>query len=147
MSWTSASCRASGCRPNPSITYPLRVIRNVVTSPLTITVVLKALLAVFLVLASAVFSILAVGAFWWSWGTGGSVEVEGWLIYGSRAHRTPHALMTLPVDRFQEDLPYDVQVELELVRPTREADDSGGIYTDSSNHRQLYGYTGAALAA
>ncbi|RSH78164.1 uncharacterized protein EHS24_002623 [Apiotrichum porosum] len=109
------------------ITYPLRLIRDILTSPLTISVVLKAVLVVVLVVSSAVFSFLAVGAFWWSWGTGGNVEVEGWLVYGSRTHRTPHALLALPLDRFQEDLPYDVQVELELVRPNRDSDDMGNF--------------------
>ncbi|KAL1405431.1 hypothetical protein Q8F55_009062 [Vanrija albida] len=109
------------------ITYPLRLLRNLLTSPLTITVVIKALLLIIVIVASAGFSFLAVGAFWWSWGTGGNVDVEGWLVYGSRTHRTPHALLQLPHDRFQEDLPYDVQVELELVRPSRGAEETGNF--------------------
>jgi hypothetical protein len=98
-----------------------------VTSPLTISVVIKGILATLLVLASAAFSTLAVGAFWWSWGIGGNVEVEGWLTYGSRAIRTPHATLQLPLDKFQEDLPYDVQVELELVRPSHTAEEMGKL--------------------
>lgn len=96
-----------------------------ITSPLTISVVVKTALLALLLLASAVFSFLAVGAFWWSWGTGGSVETEGWLVYGSRTHRTPHAVLPINLDRFQEDLPYDVQVELELVRPHSDAPETG----------------------
>jgi hypothetical protein len=87
--------------------------------------VLKAALLVVLVLSSAVVSVAAVGAFWWSWGTGGNVELEGWLVYGSRDHRTPHAVLAVEPDRFQEDLPYDVQVELELVRPSPGAEEMG----------------------
>ncbi|EKC99916.1 hypothetical protein A1Q2_05793 [Trichosporon asahii var. asahii CBS 8904] len=111
----------------PRITYPLRLIRDVITSPLTISVVVKTALLALLLLASAVFSFLAVGAFWWSWGTGGSVETEGWLVYGSRTHRTPHAVLPINLDRFQEDLPYDVQVELELVRPHSDAPETGNF--------------------
>lgn len=97
------------------------------TSPLTISVVIKGILATLLVLASAAFSTLAVGAFWWSWGIGGNVEIEGWLTYGSRAIRTPHATLQLPLGKFQEDLPYDVQVELELVRPSHTAEEMGEL--------------------
>lgn len=103
----------------------MRLIRDVITSPLTISVVVKTALLALLLLASAAFSFLAVGAFWWSWGTGGSVETEGWLVYGSRTHRTPHAVLPITLDRFQEDLPYDVQVELELVRPHSDAPETG----------------------
>ncbi|BEI89145.1 uncharacterized protein CcaverHIS019_0205070 [Cutaneotrichosporon cavernicola] len=109
------------------ITFPIRVIRDILTPPLTISVVIKGILAVLLILASAAFSTLAVGAFWWSWGVGGNVEVEGWLTYGSRTIRTPHATLQLPVDRFQEDLPYDVQVELELVRPSQSSEEMGNF--------------------
>ena len=111
------------------MTYPLRLIRNVVTSPLTISVALRGILALLLILACAAFSVLAVGAFWWSWGTGGAVEVEGWLVYGAKTHRTPHALLPLPVESFQEDLPYDVQIELELVRPSRGSEEMGASET------------------
>jgi hypothetical protein len=48
-------------------------------STLTVSLVLKLALLGVLTLASAVFSVLAVGAWWYSWGTGGAVEVEGWL--------------------------------------------------------------------
>lgn len=109
------------------MTFPLRVLRDLLTSPLTISVILKAALLVLLIMASALVSVAAVGAFWWSWGTGGNVELEGWLVYGSREHRTPHATLTLPVDRFQEDLAYDVQVELELVRPHAGSEEMGEL--------------------
>lgn len=113
--------------------------------------VIKALLLIIVIVASAGFSFLAVGAFWWSWGTGGNVEVEGWLIYGSRTQRMPHAVLQLPHDRFQEDLPYDVQVELELVRPSARAEETGtyGRVTLALNthvSRQLYGHTRAPLS-
>jgi hypothetical protein len=64
------------------ITVPLRIVSRTLRSPLTVSLVLRLILLGFLVLSSAVFSILAVGAFWYSWGTGGTVEVEGWLTYG-----------------------------------------------------------------
>jgi hypothetical protein len=64
------------------ITVPIRLIHHALKSPLTVSLVLKLALLGILTLASAVFSILAVGAFWYSWGTGGNVEVEGWLYYG-----------------------------------------------------------------
>ena len=65
-----------------SITIPTRLIQHTLTSPLTISLVLKLVLLGVLTLASAGFSIIAVGAFWYSWGSGGLIEVEGWLIYG-----------------------------------------------------------------
>lgn len=65
-----------------SVTIPLRIIHQTLTSPLTISLALKLALLGVLTLASGVFSILAVGAFWYSWGTGGAIEVEGWLRYG-----------------------------------------------------------------
>lgn len=65
------------------ITVPLRLIRQTLTSTLTLSVVLKLVLLGFIVLASFAFSLFAVGAFWFSWGTGRAVETEGWLIYGS----------------------------------------------------------------
>jgi hypothetical protein len=64
------------------ITVPLRIVSRTLRSPLTVSLVLRLILLGFLILSSAVFSILAVGAFWYSWGTGGTVEVEGWLTYG-----------------------------------------------------------------
>lgn len=64
------------------VVVPLRLISRTLRSPLTISLALRLILLGFLVLSSAVFSIVAVGAFWWSWGTGGVVEVEGWLTYG-----------------------------------------------------------------
>jgi hypothetical protein len=112
------------------------------TSPLTLNLILKLVLLGFLTLASSVFSVLAVGAFWWSWKTGGEVEIEGWLTYGyvfhlrsvsmfadpmdrAKTHRTPHAVVVLPMNRFQEDLRYDVMVEMELVRPSRGQEEMG----------------------
>lgn len=65
-----------------SVTVPLKLIQATLTSPLTVSLVLKLALLGVLTLASAVFSVLAVGAWWYSWGTGGAVEVEGWLMYG-----------------------------------------------------------------
>jgi hypothetical protein len=64
----------------------------------------------------------------------------------------PHAVLQLPHDRFQEDLPYDVQVELELVRPSARAEETGtyGRVTLALNTdvpRQLYGHTRAPLSA
>ncbi|GMK57219.1 hypothetical protein CspeluHIS016_0400530 [Cutaneotrichosporon spelunceum] len=109
------------------ITFPIRVLRDVLTSPLTISIVIKGILALLLILVSAAFSTLAVGAFWWSWGVGSNVEVEGWLTYGSRVIRTPHATLQLPADKFQEELPYDVQVELELVRPSHSSEEMGNF--------------------
>lgn len=64
------------------VVVPLRIIQRTLTSPLTISLALKLALLGFLTFGSAIFSILAVGAFWYSWGTGGAVEVEGWLQYG-----------------------------------------------------------------
>ncbi|KAI9639842.1 uncharacterized protein MKK02DRAFT_40169 [Dioszegia hungarica] len=109
------------------ITIPLNLIKKAITSPLTISLVLKLALLGFLVLGSAVFSVLAVGAFWWSWGTGGTVEAEGWLTYGSKIHRTPHALVPLIASNFQEDLRYDVDVEMELVRPHKASEEIGNF--------------------
>jgi hypothetical protein len=43
----------------------------------------------------------------------------------SREQPIPHALVPLPSDLIQEDLRYDVQVEMELVRPTRGAEETG----------------------
>ncbi|KAK4687859.1 hypothetical protein P7C73_g2256, partial [Tremellales sp. Uapishka_1] len=107
------------------ITVPINILHATFTSPLTLSLILKLALLGFITLASAVFSFLAVGAFWWSWGTGGMVETEGWLVYGSKVHRTPHALIPLAIDTFHEDLRYDIQVEMELVRPSRGAEEMG----------------------
>jgi hypothetical protein len=35
-----------------------------------------------LLAASGLMSVIAVGTFWWTWGRAGTVEVEGWLVYG-----------------------------------------------------------------
>ncbi|ORX36695.1 hypothetical protein BD324DRAFT_461464 [Kockovaella imperatae] len=109
------------------VTLPLKWIHNILASPLTVSVVLKLLLLFVLLLGSSVFSILATGAFWYSWGTGGEVELEGWLIYGSKNMRAPHTTLDLPIERFQEELRYDVQVEMELVRPTRGSEEMGNF--------------------
>lgn len=37
----------------------------------------------------------------------------------SKTQRTPHVLIQLPGEKFQEDLKYDIDVEMELVRPGR----------------------------
>ena len=47
------------------------------------------------------------------------------LMIRSKVHRTPHVMIPLPLDRFQEDLRYDVQVEMELVRPERGQEEMG----------------------
>lgn len=149
------------------MTVPLHWIHTALTSPLTISLVLKLILLGFLTLASAVFSVLAVGAWWYSWGTGSPVEVEGWLFYGyvnphlcckirlktrSKVHRTPHVMIPLPLERFQEDLRYDVQVEMELVRPERGQEEMGmsivmeaALQCAFTNLRQLYAFTTASL--
>ncbi|WVQ72565.1 hypothetical protein IAR50_002123 [Cryptococcus sp. DSM 104548] len=105
------------------ITFPIKIIKQAVTSPVTISLIIKVILALFLAFASAVFSVLVVGAFFWSWSAGGAIEVEGWLFYGSKNHRLPHATIPIPPKRLIEDLRYDVQVEMELVRPTSGRDD------------------------
>ena len=64
------------------MTIPLNLIHRAITSPITLSLAIKLVLLGMLVLASAAFSILAVGAFWYSWGTGGNIELEGWLTYG-----------------------------------------------------------------
>lgn len=43
----------------------------------------------------------------------------------SRDRPIPHALVPLPSDKIQEDLRYDVQVEMELVRPPRGQEETG----------------------
>lgn len=43
----------------------------------------------------------------------------------SRDQPIPHALVPLPSDRIQEDLRYDVQVEMELVRPPPGQEETG----------------------
>jgi hypothetical protein len=64
------------------ITIPLNIVTNTLTSPLTLGLILKLALVAVIGLASLVISLLALGGFWWSWGTGGVVEAEGWLVYG-----------------------------------------------------------------
>jgi hypothetical protein len=43
----------------------------------------------------------------------------------SKEQPIPHALVPLPTDLVQEDLRYDVEVEMELVRPARGAEETG----------------------
>jgi hypothetical protein len=45
----------------------------------------------------------------------------------SRERPIPHALIPLPSEQIQEDLRYDVQVEMELVRPPRGAEETGTL--------------------
>lgn len=45
--------------------------------------------------------------------------------YRSRERPIPHALVPLPSDQIQDDLRYDVQVEMELVRPPRGQEETG----------------------
>ncbi|WVR06993.1 hypothetical protein IAU60_004031 [Kwoniella sp. DSM 27419] len=119
------------------ITIPFRIIHQTITSPLTISLILKLILLGFLLLASSIFSVLAVGAFFWSWSTGDAIEVEGWLFYGSKTHRPPHVTVPIPMDKIADDLRYDIQVELELVRPTRGAIDDMGNFMLSLQLKSL----------
>ncbi|WVW83846.1 hypothetical protein I302_105867 [Kwoniella bestiolae CBS 10118] len=119
------------------IVIPMRLIHHAITSPLTISVVLKLLLLGFLLIASSIFSVLAVGAFFWSWKIGGNIEVEGWLFYGSKNHRPPHTTVYFPLEKIEQDLRYDVQVELELVRPTKGTTDEMGNFMLSLELRAL----------
>ncbi|WWC61813.1 uncharacterized protein I303_104398 [Kwoniella dejecticola CBS 10117] len=119
------------------IIIPTSLIQHAITSPITISIVLKLLLLGFLFLASSIFSMLAVGAFFWSWKIGGNIEVEGWLYYGSKHHRPPHATVYFPLDKIEQDLRYDVQVELELVRPTKGTTDEMGNFMLSLELRAL----------
>lgn len=67
----------------------------------------------------------------------------------SKTHRTPHSLIPLPTNRFQEDLRYDVQVEMELVRPARGSVEMGEspVAQLSDARRQLYALPRATFAA
>lgn len=49
------------------------------------------------------------------------------LTISSRVHPTPYSLIPLPSSRFQEDLRYDVIVEMELVRPHKLAEETGTL--------------------
>jgi len=49
------------------------------------------------------------------------------LMTRSRERPIPHTLVPLPTDLIQEDLRYDVQVEMELVRPPRGAEETGEL--------------------
>lgn len=100
------------------ITVPLSLIHQLITSPLTLSLVLRLILLFLLLAASGVMSVIAVGTFWWTWGRAGDVEVEGWLVYGSKQQPTPHSLILFPTSlSFPEDVKYDVEVEMELIRP------------------------------
>lgn len=68
--------------PDDSITIPLGWIHTALTSPVTISLAIKLSVLGLLTLGSGLFSMLAVGAWWYSWGTGAPIEVEGWLFYG-----------------------------------------------------------------
>ncbi len=70
------------CIASDSITVPLSLIHQLITSPLTLSLVLRLILLFLLLAASGVMSVIAVGTFWWTWGRAGDVEVEGWLVYG-----------------------------------------------------------------
>lgn len=65
-----------------SIIVPLRLLYQTLTAPLTISLLLKLIFLCFLSLLSLVLSVFAVGAFFWTWSTGGPIEAEGWLVYG-----------------------------------------------------------------
>ncbi|WVF71523.1 hypothetical protein IAT40_006330 [Kwoniella sp. CBS 6097] len=116
---------------------PFRLIRQAITSPLTISLVLKLILMGFLLLASSIISLLAVGAFFYSWSIGGPIEVEGWLFYGSKTHRPPHVTVPLPLEKILTDLRYDVQVEMELVRPMKGTTEEIGNFMLSLEMRSL----------
>lgn len=65
-----------------SITFPIRKIYQIATSPLTISLTVKSILLASLLFASGILSTLSVAGTWYTWGRNGAVEVEGWLIYG-----------------------------------------------------------------
>ena len=71
------------------VTIPLRLAHKIATSPTTISLVLRLTLLLLLLLGSGAFSVLAVGAFWWTWTSGKAVEVEGWLTYGQASSPIP----------------------------------------------------------
>ncbi|WVN88271.1 uncharacterized protein L203_103473 [Cryptococcus depauperatus CBS 7841] len=101
------------------VVYPVRMVYQAITAPLTMSLILKLALLLFLLVASSIITILAVGTFYWSSSVGGPVDVEGWMVYGSTKQRLPHASVSLPQDKILEDMHYDVQVEMELVRPNK----------------------------
>ena len=70
-----------------------------------------------------------VMGFWFRYGGGvglghmggkNVVEMDGWFVYGSKANPIPHSIIQFkPTQVFpDEDVVYDVEVEMELVRPT-----------------------------
>ncbi|KIR25608.1 hypothetical protein I309_05546 [Cryptococcus deuterogattii LA55] len=105
------------------IIFPLRLLQRIVTAPFTVSLLLKLVLLLLLSLASLVLSVLAVGAFFWTWSAGGPIEVEGWLVYGSRKSRLPHTNLQVPLNSILEDVRYDIQVEMELLRPRKAPDE------------------------
>ncbi|WVQ88859.1 hypothetical protein IAS59_002597 [Cryptococcus gattii] len=105
------------------IIFPLRLLQRILTAPLTVSLLLKLVLLLLLSLASLVLSVLAVGAFFWTWSAGGPIEVEGWLVYGSRKFRLPHTNLQVPLSSILEDVRYDIQVEMELLRPRKGPDE------------------------
>ena len=46
-------------------------------------------------------------------------------VLSSKVHRTPHTVIPILSSNFQEDLRYDVEVEMELVRPNRASEEIG----------------------
>ncbi|OXG54870.1 hypothetical protein J010_00202 [Cryptococcus neoformans] len=104
------------------IIAPLRLLYQTLTAPLTISLLLKLIFLCFLSLISLVLSVFAVGAFFWTWSTGGPIEAEGWLVYGSRKFRLPHTNLQVPLSSIVEDVRYDIQVEMELLRPRKGSD-------------------------
>ncbi|KAE8537826.1 hypothetical protein D1P53_005883 [Cryptococcus gattii VGV] len=103
------------------IVFPLQLLQRILTAPLTVSLLLKLVLLLLLSLASLVLSVLAVGAFFWTWSAGGPIEVEGWLVYGK--FRLPHTNLQVPLSSILEDVRYDIQVEMELLRPRKGPDE------------------------
>nr|ODN88318.1 hypothetical protein L203_02930 [Cryptococcus depauperatus CBS 7841] len=63
------------------VVYPVRMVYQAITAPLTMSLILKLALLLFLLVASSIITILAVGTFYWSSSVGGPVDVEGWMVY------------------------------------------------------------------
>ena len=50
-------------------------------------------------------------------------------VYRSKLNPTPHTQVTFsPVKLFQQDVAYDVEVEMELLRPRLGSEDLGTVY-------------------
>nr|ODN97664.1 hypothetical protein L204_03086 [Cryptococcus depauperatus CBS 7855] len=58
------------------VVYPVRMVYQAITAPLTMSLILKLALLLFLLVASSIFTILVVGTFYWSSSVGGPVDVE-----------------------------------------------------------------------